>query len=892
MEQQLSIVPITPLPPDPLTDPYRSAMTPHFSRLHQHLFPPFFRAIHVDGYSLAQLRQLASEATLIFVTPQIGQCEYHYFNWLFAEEQLPLAHYGHGRTIPSWLPVRQQLRLWITMLRDTFRDNAPPHPIRSGHVAALIHAGQSVLLRLKTSPLYDDRFWDNPEEDPLRAIIAASRTATRPCYVIPLQFLWDKRPERSAKSVIDLLFGSSHQPSRLRKFFLFWRGYKTRVLSHIGEPIPIHDLLSLHPDATDPMLTDSLRDRLLGVFQRERKGTTGPMLKPRRWMIEQAVQDSSVQKMLYDIAHEKQSDVEALQLLAHKYANEIAADVNYEVLEIMYRVVKWILRTIYNGIVVDDASIATIRQAITEGPIALVPNHRSHMDYLLLSTLLYEHNVALPYVAGGINLSFWPFGWIARKCGTFFLRRTFRGNPLYRAVFAAYLKLLVREGHCIEFFIEGGRSRTGKALKPRMGIISMLGQAMQDGAARELRFIPVSITYDQVPEQGAYLSEIAGGQKKQESFWEMLRLGKHLRRRYGRIYVNVGTPVAYSTAIEGALERPLHATAVQTEDRQRVTQYLATTLMREISRSIVVTPSALAATALLMYEKPAVTEAEIQQAGLHLHQYLTWKKVHCSQLVHDAPIQALREAAQFFVASRVIQRHVTFEPHFYAVDRHHRVILDLNRNTIAHYMISLSCVSALLLQQSQRHSSVPTHVLETEFRHCQDLLQNEFVFATRSTVQEHIDRVLEYFVGLQAIDWTPGSTSIDVKASHETLSFFSELLRHYFEAYWLVFHTARKLAFAGLEEKRLLQQIRGYGEHLLLLGVLRRSEALSQITFRNALQTFTALGVLRNSIEGTPGKNIIFFDQNPRADLLQQQLEGLALKPLSILETDHLSTKW
>lgn len=872
MEQQLSIVPTISPTPDPLRDPYHSAMVPAFGHLHQHLFPPFFRDIAIEGTPLAQLRQLAADGTIIFVTPQIGQFEYHFFNWLFLEHALPLAHYGHGLATPGWLPLREQWHLWRTRVRSTH----PPHPIRSGHVQRLIANGQAVLLRVKTSRLYDDRFWESLDEDPLRAVIEAGRQSARPCYVIPLQFLWDKRPERTTKSVIDLLLGSRHSPTRLRKLISFWRGYKTRMVTHIGEPIPLQDVFALHPHTESGALTDLLRERLLAVFQRERKGTTGPKLKPRRWMIEQTVQDTTVQKLLYELAREKQTNVEDLQHLAHKYACEIAADVNYEVAEIMQRIVMWIVRTIYNGVVVDEASMATIRQALSAGPIALVPNHRSHMDYLLLSALLYEHNVALPYVAGGLNMAFWPFGWIARSCGAFFLRRSFRGNALYRAVFAAYLTLLVHEGHCVEFFIEGGRSRTGKSLKPRMGILSMLGKAMQAGAAPDLRFVPVSITYDQVPEQGAYLNEIAGGEKRPESFWEMLRLRKHFRRRYGRIYVNVGTPLSYGAAIELSTGRACAATALTPEDHPKVTQFLATALMREINKSIVVTPAALTATALLMYDKPALTETEIHTAGLRLHHYLHWKGVPCSQLVAIAPLQALREAVALYVKSRILQRHDSFAPLCYVLERDKRALLDLNKNTIAHYAVSLSCVSAILLRRFGEGPVVSRTTLEADFRDCQTLFQNEFVFATREAVGDHIDRVLEYLASLHATTDTPSAHEVRSSSSVH-LRFFAELLQNYFEAYWVVFHGLQQLPPAtGDDAQRVLLRLRGLAEHLLRLGVLKRSEAISQITFQNALKTFKTMG--------------IFQGDSKRDSLLQQQLEGLARKAPIQQESTDLST--
>src|SRR4030042_2244475 len=168
-------------------------------------------------------------------------------------------------------------------------------------------------------------------------------------------------------------------------------------------------------------------------------------------------------------------------------------------------------------------------------PFVIIPCHRSHIDYLLLSYIFYKNNIQMPFVAAGTNLSFFPMGYIFRKSGAFFLRRSFKGNDLYAEVFAKYIKVLLKEGLPLEFFIEGGRSRTGKMVMPKYGLLSVIIQAYQEKAVDDLAAIPVYIGYDRVVEEKAYSQELGGAEKEKEKATQMIKSGKLLRKRHGRV---------------------------------------------------------------------------------------------------------------------------------------------------------------------------------------------------------------------------------------------------------------------------------------------------------------------------------------------------------------------
>ncbi|MBI4237504.1 MAG: 1-acyl-sn-glycerol-3-phosphate acyltransferase [Deltaproteobacteria bacterium] len=817
---------------------------------------PFFRRIAVEGHAVEALRELAHNGTLVYLSTELGTIECQYFSSLFHNERLPQPQWINelAPLNPRWserlppLPAPWRRRL-ANLPKWPHRASAddPAQAIRSGHVQSLLRAGHSALFRIRTTALYDDLLWDDPQEDPLIPLVAAQQETTTPFWLVPLHFQWDRRPERSAPNLVDLLLGEGHRPGTLRQLYTIATQWWRRPVALLGTPINVQTFLDSRVGASAPAVARDLRAHLLDLMRGERKGLTGPPLKPRRWMCDQALQSEEVQRTLYPLAAERGTFVEDLQLLAKRYAREISADVNYTVVEIMRRLIRWVLSHMYDSIDFSPEDLASVRKALEAGPVILAPNHRSHIDYLLLSTLLYENNIALPYGAGGINLAFWPFGWIARRCGAFFLRRTFEGNPLYRAVFAAYLRLLVREGHCVEFFIEGGRSRTGKSLPARMGILSMLVDTMREQVVPELRFIPISITYDQVIEQRAYLTELHGTPKRKEKGWDLLRLGKYLRRRYGRIYLKFGEPVSFWETVGTPITDGV--------TKRAATQQLAITLMRAIHRGLVVTPAALTATALLLHPGRAVAETEVLDTSARLLDYLRWRETPTSELLAHDPERACRGALDRFTDGHLIQRHAAFPPTCYAVESGKRLELDYSKNTSLHAFVSIACLAVILRAAFARGETHPTiERIAADFSQCQQLFRYEFTFATRLPLREHLARNVAYLQERGILADCPHDETVQVTLhTHHQLRLFALLLRNYFEAYKTALLTCHQIPSEGIEERSLTKLMLNYGRHLLLLGSIRCPEAITHSNFSNAIRTLADYGILQ-PVEPAPNR--------------------------------------
>ena len=164
----------------------------------------------------------------------------------------------------------------------------------------------------------------------------------------------------------------------------------------------------------------------------------------------------------------------------------------------------------FSAVEVDEAGIERLRELAKEGTLVLLPSHKSHMDYVLLAWILYRHKLPMPVIAAGDNLNFLPVGPILRRAGAFFIRRSFAGDRLYSAVVDAYVRRLIKDGSPLEFFLEGGRSRTGKLLPPKLGLLSLVVDAALGVPTRTTWFCPVSIGYERFVEEKAFVRELSG----------------------------------------------------------------------------------------------------------------------------------------------------------------------------------------------------------------------------------------------------------------------------------------------------------------------------------------------------------------------------------------------
>ncbi|HMX15535.1 MAG TPA: glycerol-3-phosphate 1-O-acyltransferase PlsB [Rhodocyclaceae bacterium] len=424
--------------------------------------------------------------------------------------------------------------------------------------------------------------------------------------LVPVTILWGRAPGKQ-DSILKALFSEAWRPpGHLRQFMaVLLHGRQTLV--RFNAPLSLRETLAGEPDEARALRKLS---RVLRVhFRRQREMAIGPDFSHRNTQIENLLAAEPVRRAVVEEAASRGISIQEAQMRARSFALEIASDYNYGVIRALEIFLDWVWNRIYDG--VEVRNFDTVTRIAPDHGIVYVPCHRSHVDYLLLSFVIFRRGLMPPHIAAGANLNLPVVGPLLRRGGAFFLRRSFKGEPLYAIVFDEYLHLMLAHGFPIEYFIEGGRSRSGRMLPPKAGILGMTIRSFLRSHERPLVFVPVYIGYEKLVEGDSYQRELAGRPKSGESLWGVLATVRDLRRYFGRAHVNFGRPLDLGEALgrvypEWQNESDPRATWV----REAIHE-VAVQLARRINEAAVVNPINMAALVLLATPKQAVDEATL-----------------------------------------------------------------------------------------------------------------------------------------------------------------------------------------------------------------------------------------------------------------------------------------
>ncbi|MEQ1508544.1 MAG: 1-acyl-sn-glycerol-3-phosphate acyltransferase, partial [Myxococcota bacterium] len=520
--------------------------------------------------------------------------------------------------------------------------------------------------------------------------------------------------------------------------------------------------------------------------------------------------------------------------------DRIAANFSWTTIQLLHLLLRPLWTRVFSGVDVRPEDIARIRTAMRDGAVILVPSHKSHFDYVLMSWVLYDHDLIVPHVVAGMNLAIWPISVLLRGAGGFFVKRSFSGDRLFPPVFARYLRELIRQEYPIEFFIEGGRTRSGKLLPPKVGVLSMVLDAAElRSHGREVTILPVALAYEQVAEEGAYARELGGEQKRPETLGQLLKARSVLSRRFGRVYLRIADPIPCGPLVD-ARDGVASWSETPEADRKQALGRLGNTIVRELGDQVVLLPTSLVALALLAAPVRAIRHGELLDRIRRLDALLRHLGVNRAASL-DRFDQAITQALDRFVRDRRITPLDLHGERVWAIDPDQRITLDYAKNQVVHRLAPAGLVAAAIRPVSS--GAVPDRpftaaAIAERFRLLVGTLRREFIWDR--DVDAILAEGLAHLTVHGALVANPDGTH--AVADPVRIGELYGLVRSLLEGY-LVVATDR---FWPSTRDALTAAIHADQSALVAAGAVTRPESLSVVILQNAVGTYVDDGVLED----------------------------------------------
>lgn len=800
------------------------ALRDEFGPFGRWLASRYFEKVRFPEAASDELKKLHRDGFVVHVMRTTSWLNYLYLSWVLVKRGFP--------------PIRAvvNLRRWFTRpwTRTAQREG---FDVRFKYARA--HHG-SALVFLKESAI-GVAHGRASSEDPFPELVELAKKADKPIYLVPELFVWEKWNLKIAPSVFDRIFGSPEAPGFLHTLIVFLRNYH-RALFRVGEPIDLTQFVKDNPLASTAVLARKVRLVLNQHLSRETKAVFGPPHKPTDRLIEETMRDRVFKASLTEAAAQKNRPLASVEREAVRDLDQIAARYSPSAVAVAAPVLHWVFNRIYDGIDVDEAGLDRALKVAAHAPVVLTPSHKSHVDYLVMSYVLWQRGYSVPLVAAGANLSFFPLGPFLRRGGAFFLRRSFKGDPIYTAAFKAYLKKLVHDGIHHEFFPEGGRSRTGKLLQPKLGMFSWLTEAVLEGARDELLFVPIAIDYEKVVESSSYSAELKGGEKKAEDLSALLSAPKVLSENYGRIHLRFDEPVSLRALLK---ERNLIGKEVTEEDKRGLVRALGHRVMWGINRVSTVTPHALLAAALLAHRRRGISENEVTDRIVLLRKIAEDLGAPFSKQLANAPssptaLGPIADAFKMFADQDMVTAQQAKGEAIFQLKDDKRPELSFYKNTLINLVAGRTIVATALLTVPP---DAPLAQIREQALFISRLFKLELIYPVGKSFDHIFDETVEHLhkLGLVVRD-ADKLTLAPEKFVRPQLQFLADLIRDYLESYLLAAMTAQE--GTATDRKDFIKRALETGRAEFLAGRLQASESLSRTNLENALAWLIELSYL------------------------------------------------
>lgn len=663
--------------------------------------------------------------------------------------------------------------------------------------------------------------------------------------LVPVSLFWGRSPDKE-KSLLKLILSDTWSVvGRFQKLLIILL-HGRNALVRFGEPLSTADIIGDYRKSRHRAARKTAR-LLRTHFRRVRQAVVGPDLSHRRTLVEDLIRTPVVRDAIRETARQENAHPDKIRLRAREYGNEIASNMSIVTIRVLEVLLSWLWNRLYKGVNVNNIREA---QQVAEGnAVVYVPCHRSHVDYLLLSYVLYRNGLMPPHIAAGINLNMPVIGAILRRGGAFFLRRSFKDNPLYSAVFNEYMHVMFSRGFSVEYFVEGGRSRTGRTLQPRPGMLSMTVRSYLRDHSQPIKLMPVYVGYEKIIEERSYLGELRGKAKKKESVVGLARTAGKLTSSFGKVALNFGQAIDLAALLdevhpgwreEDYDDDPRPPWLNEAVDR------LAIEVATRINSAVAVNPITLVATVLLSTDRLAMDERQLARLLDHFHSMLSQ---HPYSGTVTLPEGQGMDWIRYCEDMGLVGRHPQKLGDIIGLEGTNAILMTYYRNNIQHLFAVPSLIACLFENCSSMARDKVIFLAGAIYPY----LRSELFLRYRDDeIDTEIDRWIDTLVamGLLGTDGdrvTGPGEGTDGRLQLHTLSRF---ILQTMERYYIVIATLRQhgpglLTAAELEERSTLM-----AERMSILFGLNAPEFFDKTLFRNFIGNLRRNGVISEDENG------------------------------------------
>jgi glycerol-3-phosphate O-acyltransferase len=707
-----------------------------------------------------------------------------------------------------------------------------------------------ITLNKRQGRFFSKRWVPVTSERLLRSIETLNNNPDFDVQVVPVTVIWGRNPDKE-KSLFRSLFSDNWSSAgKLQQFFtVLIHGRDTLV--QFSKPISLRSIIK---QDEAPERTAKKIQRILRVHQRRsREAIVGPDLSHRRTLMRSLLHSNVMRQAIQKEAEEHGITIEKAEKRALKYADELASNMSYSTIRFLEVVLGWVWNKIYDGIEINH--LENLEKVARANSIVYVPCHRSHIDYLLLSYILYQNGYQPPHIAAGINLNIPIVGSILRRGGAFFMRRSFKGNPLYSSLFNEYMHTMFTRGFSVEYFVEGGRSRTGRQLTPKAGMLAMTVRSFLRDSKKPIKFMPIYVGYEKILEGNTYLGELRGANKEKESVGGLFKALKHLKNSFGKVRMNFGHAIDLKTELDNF--RPGwrdedYGNDYRPDWLNSFVDLLSTKVATSINSSVSVNPINMIGAVLLATPKQALSEHVLIDQLDRLKKLLA--SAPYSELI-TLPEGTGEDWVKYAEGMKVINRKKHSLGDIILMDETQAVLLTYYRNNILHLLAIPSLISLLCSNNRSLERGYVVRLSQWIYPY----LQNElFIHWSEEQIEDIINQWVDTLVeeGLIRLDGNCLMSPEPGTSDFVTLQLMGQPILATLERYYIAIELLRIRGQAALTAEELQQQATAMAERLSILHGLNAPEFFDKALFRDLVTTLLERGVVKKAEEDK-----LIFDQ-------------------------------